>query len=70
MTTQENAANSFEYWREMFQKSTEAWAQAAGSTGKRILGPFFQPGSGRNGAWLRHDGQPQPFRSVHAAVYQ
>ena len=37
MTTQENAANPFEYWREMFQKSTEAWAQAAGAS------PFWAP---------------------------
>ena len=42
MTTQENAANPFEYWREMFQKSTEAWAQAAsGSPGNPLWPPFF-----------------------------
>ena len=41
MTTQDNAANPFDYWREMFQKSTEAWAQAAGSTGNAFWPPFF-----------------------------
>ena len=42
MTTQENTANPFEYWREMFQKSTEAWAQAAASTpGGSFWAPFF-----------------------------
>ncbi len=41
MTTQENAANPFEYWREMFQKSTEAWAQAAGGAANPFWGPFF-----------------------------
>ena len=42
MTTQDSAANPFEYWREMFQKSTEAWAQAAGTAGN----PFWAPFSG------------------------
>ena len=41
MTTQDNAANPFDYWREMFQKSTEAWAQAAGATGNAFWPPFF-----------------------------
>ena len=41
MTTQNNAANPFEYWREVFQKSTEAWAQAASSTGNLFWPPFF-----------------------------
>ena len=42
MTTQENAANPFDYWREMFQKSTEAWAQAAAaSPGNPFSAPFF-----------------------------
>lgn len=42
MTTQENAANPFEYWREIFQKSTEAWAQAAAnSPGNPFSPPFF-----------------------------
>ena len=41
MTTQDNAANPFEQWREMFQKSTEAWAQAAGTTGNAFWPPFF-----------------------------
>ena len=41
MTTQENAANPFDYWREMFQKSTEAWAQAAAATpGGSFWAPF------------------------------
>ena len=42
MTTQENAANPFDYWREMFQKSTEAWTQAAGGAAN----PFWAPFSG------------------------
>lgn len=42
MTTQDNAANPFDYWREMFQKSTDAWAQAAaGSPGNAFWSPFF-----------------------------
>ena len=43
MTTQENASNAFEIWREMFQKSTEAWAQAAAGT---PTNPFFSPFTG------------------------
>lgn len=47
MTTQDNAANLFDQWRDMFQKSTEAWAQAAGATGNAFWPPFFgaSPGS-------------------------
>ena len=41
MTTQENAANPFDYWREMFQKSTEAWAQAAASSPGNPFSPQF-----------------------------
>ena len=42
MTTQEGASNPFEYWRDMFQKSTQAWAQAAaGSPGGASWPPFF-----------------------------
>ncbi len=41
MTTQNNAANPFDYWREVFQKSTEAWTQAAGSTSNPFWPPFF-----------------------------
>lgn len=42
MTTQDSAANPFEYWREIFQKSTAAWAQAAaGSPGNAFWPPFF-----------------------------
>lgn len=42
MTTQDSAANPFEYWREMFQKSTEAWAQAASAgPGAAFWPPFF-----------------------------
>ena len=40
MTTQEGAANPFDYWREMFQKSTEAWAQAAAGTPGGSWPPF------------------------------
>ena len=59
MTTQENTANPFDYWREMFQKSTEAWAQAAGGAANPFWPPFagatpgaaapgFGPSSGAN----------------------
>ena len=42
MTTQENTASPFEAWREMFQKSTEAWAQAAaGMSSNSTWPPFF-----------------------------
>ena len=42
MTTQENSANPFEAWREMFQKSTEAWSQAAaGMSSNPTWPPFF-----------------------------
>ena len=41
MTTQDSAANPFDYWREMFQKSTEAWAQAAGPAGNASWPSFF-----------------------------
>ena len=41
MTTQENAANPFDAWRDMFQKSTEAWSQAvAGMSSGSFWGPF------------------------------
>ena len=59
MTTQENAANPFEYWRDMFQKSTEAWAQAAGGAANPFFAPFAgaaapgfgqMPGFGASGA--------------------
>ena len=38
-----NAANPFEPWKEMFQKSTEAWAQAAGAP---TANPFWPPTGG------------------------
>ena len=42
MTTQENTASPFEAWREMFQKSTEAWSQAAaGMSSNPTWPPFF-----------------------------
>ncbi len=41
MTTQNNTANAFEQWREMFQKSTAAWTQAAGATSNPFWPPFF-----------------------------
>ena len=43
MTTQENSANLFEAWREMFQKSTEAWSQAAAGMSSN---PFWAPFTG------------------------
>ena len=55
MTTQDNSANPFEAWREMFQKSTEAWAQAAaGMSANPFIPPFLgaapggsMPGTGQ-----------------------
>ena len=65
MTTQDSATNPFEYWREMFQKSTEAWALAAtGAPGSGVWPPFFGaapggaaagfnfPGFGQMPGWL------------------
>ena len=46
MTTQDSSANVFEFWREMFQKSMDAWAQAAGSTGTPFASPFFGAAAG------------------------
>ena len=42
MTNQDTASNPFEVWKDMFQKSTEAWSQAAGPMGN------FSPPSGFN----------------------
>ena len=42
MTNQGTSSNPFELWKEMLQKSTEAWSQAAGSTGS------FSPPTGFN----------------------
>ena len=65
MTTQDNAANPFDQWREIFQKSTEAWAQAAGSSGNAFWPPFFgaspaggSPGFGTPGFGLPGFGFP------------
>lgn len=40
MTNQDASSNPFGLWKEMFQKSTEAWSQAAGPIGN------FPPNSG------------------------
>ena len=45
MTNQNSTSNPFELWKEMFQKSTEAWSQAAGTGG---FGGNFPPSSGFN----------------------
>ena len=42
MTSQDTSSNPFELWKEMFQKSTEAWSQAAGPAGN------FTPPTGFN----------------------
>ena len=62
MTTQNSTANPFEQWREMFQKSTEAWAQAAGSTGN-VWPPFFgaTPGAAAPGVNFPGFGQMPGF---------
>ena len=47
MTTQDSAANPFEQWREMFQKSTETWAQAAATfPGGTFWSPFSAAAQG------------------------
>ncbi len=64
MTTQDNTANPFEYWREMFQKSTEAWAQAASAgPGAAFWPPFFgaAPGGNMPGAGFPGFGQMPGF---------
>ena len=61
MTTQDNTANAFEYWREMFQKSTEAWSQAAGSTGNAFWAPFFSAASGGMAPGFGAAASPNPF---------
>ena len=64
MTTQESTANPFEYWREMFQKSTEAWAQAAAAgPGTAFWPPFFgtAPGSTMPGPGFPGFGQMPGF---------
>ena len=62
MTTKENTADPFELWREMFQKSTEAWAQAAaGAQGAASWPSFF--GAAPGGAAPGFGGGPgfNPF---------
>ena len=51
MTTQNSGANPFDYWREMFQKSTEAWAEAAANPAGGFWPPFAgaTPGAGMPG---------------------
>ena len=64
MTTQDSAANPFEYWREMFQKSTEAWAQAAAAgPGAAFWPPFFgaAPGGAMPGPGFPGFGQMPGF---------
>ena len=64
MTTQNSSANPFEYWQEIFQKSTEAWAQAAaGSPGGTLWPPNFGAASG--GTMPGFNGAPgfNPFGS-------
>ena len=62
MTTQENSANPFEAWREMFQKSTEAWSQAAAGMSSNPFWAFFSgaaPGGSTPGV-----GQMPGFGSI------
>ena len=67
MTTQDSAANPFEYWREMFRKSTEAWAQAAtGAPGSGVWPPFFgaAPGGTASGFNFPGFGQIPGFNTI------
>ena len=62
MTTQENAANPFDAWREMFQKSTEAWSQAVAGMSS---GPFWAPFTGAaQGGPVPGFGQMPGFASI------
>ena len=48
MTNQNTGPNPFDLWKEMFQKSTEAWSQAAGSAGNHSPPPAFNSFQGFN----------------------
>lgn len=48
MTSQNTGANPFEIWKDMFQKSSEAWSQAAGSAGNFSPPPGFNSFQGFN----------------------
>ncbi len=64
MTTQDSSANPFEYWRDMFQRSIEAWTQAASSApGGASWPPFFgaAPGAGTPGFNMPGFGQMPGF---------
>ena len=62
MTTQENAANPFDAWREMFQKSTEAWSQAVAGMSSS---PFWAPFTGAaQGGPMPGFGQMPGFGSI------
>ena len=61
MTTQDNSANPLEFWREMFQKSTEAWAQAAGTTANPFWAPFFGAAPGGTAPGFGGTAGPNPF---------
>lgn len=48
MTNQNTSPNPFDMWKDMLQKSTEAWSQAAGQTGSFAPTSAFSPFQGFN----------------------
>ncbi len=48
MTNQNASPNPFDMWKDMLQKSTEAWSQAAGQTGSFAPTSTFNPFQGFN----------------------
>ena len=48
MTNQNTSPNPFDLWKDMFQKSTEAWSQAAGTAGGFTPPSGFGPFQGFN----------------------
>ncbi len=48
MTNQNTSPNPFDLWKDMFQKSTEAWSQAAGPAGGFTQPSGFGPFQGFN----------------------
>lgn len=70
MTTQDNAANPFEFWRDMFQKSTEAWTQAAGTAANPFWPPFFGAAPGGAAAGFGPAAGPNPFAQFATPPFQ
>ena len=61
MSTQDSGAKTFEYWREVFQKSIDAWAQAAGAAGTPFAAQFFGAPAGGTTPGFGPAAGPNPF---------